>query len=250
MQISAIKELLRQISRIINPKEARQSAETSESETRHDIADDGLLEEIGSRLEEIELDTEKNAEEGEKNNLKKSSEEGKKNNLEKSSEESDIIDCKEGLRENINGKYNEKLDDSVACKTEKLLDTANGAIYEQDDMTEPFDTANGAIPEQDGMTESFDTANGAIYDQNGMTEPFDGKHAGNESQENEDFPSEKKPDETIKAKALKEHLVSSVPRTARLPKGALTKGEIAEIRSILGNLDDAEIHRLYRRVTK
>ena len=46
------------------------------------------------------------------------------------------------------------------------------------------------------------------------------------------------------------HLTSSVPRAARIPSGALTKGEISEIRNILGNLDDAEIQRLYKRVTK
>lgn len=51
-------------------------------------------------------------------------------------------------------------------------------------------------------------------------------------------------------KSNRAHLTSSVPRTARVPVGALTKGEIAEIRNILGDLDDTEIQRLYKRVTK
>ena len=48
----------------------------------------------------------------------------------------------------------------------------------------------------------------------------------------------------------KAHLSSNVPRAARVPLGSLTKGEMAEIRSIFGNMDDAEIQRLYKRVTK
>ena len=45
------------------------------------------------------------------------------------------------------------------------------------------------------------------------------------------------------------HLSSSVPRAASLPKGAMTKAEMREMREILGNIDDAELHRLYKRVT-
>jgi hypothetical protein len=48
----------------------------------------------------------------------------------------------------------------------------------------------------------------------------------------------------------KAHLSSSVPRAAKIPTGALTKGEMAEIRQIFGDMDDAEIQRLYKRVTK
>ena len=48
----------------------------------------------------------------------------------------------------------------------------------------------------------------------------------------------------------KAHLTSSVPRAARLPKGALTKSQMAEMREIFGGIDDAEIHRLYKRVTQ
>ena len=48
----------------------------------------------------------------------------------------------------------------------------------------------------------------------------------------------------------KAHLSSSVPRAARVPTGVLTKGEMAEIREIFGDIDDAEIQRLYKRVTK
>ena len=45
------------------------------------------------------------------------------------------------------------------------------------------------------------------------------------------------------------HLTSSVPRAARVPMGAITKHELAEMRSIFNNLDDFEIQRLYKKVT-
>ena len=65
----------------------------------------------------------------------------------------------------------------------------------------------------------------------------------------EDMPTEAAttPSQTVNTKA---HLTSSVPRAARLPQGALTKGQMAEIREIFGDIDDAEIQRLYKRVTK
>ncbi len=68
----------------------------------------------------------------------------------------------------------------------------------------------------------------------------------------EDMPTEAEPTPetpppTVNTKA---HLSSSVPRAARLPQGALTKGQMAEIREIFGDIDDAEIQRLYKRVTK
>ena len=46
------------------------------------------------------------------------------------------------------------------------------------------------------------------------------------------------------------HLTSSVPRAAKPPVSALTKGELAEIRALFKNLDDLEIQRLYKKVTK
>ena len=48
----------------------------------------------------------------------------------------------------------------------------------------------------------------------------------------------------------KSHLTSSVPRAARVPGGVMSKGQMAEIRAIFGDIDDAEIQRLYKRVTK
>ena len=65
----------------------------------------------------------------------------------------------------------------------------------------------------------------------------------------EDMPREADPtpSPTVNTKA---HLTSSVPRVAKLPQGALTKGQMAEIREIFGDIDDAEIQRLYKRVTK
>ena len=68
----------------------------------------------------------------------------------------------------------------------------------------------------------------------------------------EDMPQEavqapEAPSPTLNTKA---HLSSSVPRVARIPQGTLTKGEMTEIRKIFGDMDDAEIQRLYKRVTK
>lgn len=48
----------------------------------------------------------------------------------------------------------------------------------------------------------------------------------------------------------KAHLTSNVPRAAKVPVGVMTKGEMAEIRELFGDIDDAEIQRLYKRVTK
>ena len=52
------------------------------------------------------------------------------------------------------------------------------------------------------------------------------------------------------AESNRAHLTSGVPRVARPPRGALTKSEIRELREIFTTLDDAEIARLYKRVTK
>ena len=46
------------------------------------------------------------------------------------------------------------------------------------------------------------------------------------------------------------HLTSSVPRAAKPPVSGLTKGELAEIRALFKNLNDLEIQRLYKKVTK
>ena len=45
------------------------------------------------------------------------------------------------------------------------------------------------------------------------------------------------------------HLTSSVPSAAKAPKSAFSKSEMAEMRAIFGTLDDAEIYRLYKKVT-
>ena len=46
------------------------------------------------------------------------------------------------------------------------------------------------------------------------------------------------------------HLTSCVPKAAKAPIGVLTKGEIGELRAIFSKLSDAEIQKLYKRVTK
>ena len=59
-------------------------------------------------------------------------------------------------------------------------------------------------------------------------------------------------DEEAKApsESNRAHLTSSVPRAAKPPVSALTKGELAEIRALFKNLNDLEIQRLYKKVTK
>lgn len=52
------------------------------------------------------------------------------------------------------------------------------------------------------------------------------------------------------AESNRSHLTSSVPRGAKTPQSDLTKGELAQIRSLFANLDDKEIQRLYKKVTK
>ena len=46
------------------------------------------------------------------------------------------------------------------------------------------------------------------------------------------------------------HLGGSVPRRVETPKGVMTKAEMREAREIFYDLDDAEIHRLYKKVTQ
>ena len=48
----------------------------------------------------------------------------------------------------------------------------------------------------------------------------------------------------------KGHLTGSVPRAASIPRGALSRAQMNEYRALFGGLDDAEIHRLYKKVTK
>ena len=54
----------------------------------------------------------------------------------------------------------------------------------------------------------------------------------------------------IHTESNRSHLTSSVPKSAKPPHGILTKGELAEIRALFNNLDDKEIQRLYKQVTK
>ena len=57
-------------------------------------------------------------------------------------------------------------------------------------------------------------------------------------------------EERVMAQENRAHLISSVPRAARVPTGIMTKSELREIREIFSNLDDMEIQRLYKKVTK
>jgi hypothetical protein len=52
------------------------------------------------------------------------------------------------------------------------------------------------------------------------------------------------------ARATKAHLTSSVPRSAGMPAGSMSRSELREARELFCGLDDKEIHRLYKRVTQ
>ncbi len=51
-------------------------------------------------------------------------------------------------------------------------------------------------------------------------------------------------------KENRNHLISSVPKAARAPMGALTKQQMRELRDLFSNMDDVQIQRLYKKVTK
>ena len=46
------------------------------------------------------------------------------------------------------------------------------------------------------------------------------------------------------------HLTSSVPKAAKSPDMGLSKREIEEMRQIFGDISDADIYKLYKKVTK
>lgn len=51
-------------------------------------------------------------------------------------------------------------------------------------------------------------------------------------------------------KSTTSHLSGSIPRRVETPRGAMTKAEMREARELFHDLDDAEIHRLYKKVTQ
>lgn len=61
---------------------------------------------------------------------------------------------------------------------------------------------------------------------------------------------DKAPENETVVTDTKAHLISSVPRTAKTPLGAITKQELAEIRELFKDMDDTELQRLYKKVTK
>ena len=69
-----------------------------------------------------------------------------------------------------------------------------------------------------------------------------------DSEEAHEEPAEE--ERPIHTENNRSHLTSSVPRAAKAPLGTLTKGELAEIRTLFANMDDTEIQRLYKKVTK
>jgi hypothetical protein len=46
------------------------------------------------------------------------------------------------------------------------------------------------------------------------------------------------------------HLTASVPAAARSPQTGMSSRELNEMRRIFGDMSDAEIHKLYKKVTK
>ena len=51
-------------------------------------------------------------------------------------------------------------------------------------------------------------------------------------------------------KSTTSHLSGSIPRRVEAPKGVMTKTEMREARELFEGLSDAEIHRLYKKVTQ
>lgn len=51
-------------------------------------------------------------------------------------------------------------------------------------------------------------------------------------------------------KSTTSHLTGSVPRRVETPRGVMTKAEMREARELFSDLSDAEIHRLYKKVTQ
>ena len=51
-------------------------------------------------------------------------------------------------------------------------------------------------------------------------------------------------------KSTTSHLSGSIPKRVETPRGAMTKSEMREARELFEGLDDAEIHRLYKKVTQ
>lgn len=51
-------------------------------------------------------------------------------------------------------------------------------------------------------------------------------------------------------KSTTAHLGGGVPKRVETPRGAMTKAEMREARELFEGLDDAEIHRLYKKVTQ
>ena len=68
--------------------------------------------------------------------------------------------------------------------------------------------------------------------------------------EQNDYVSREEDEQPTLTENNRSHLTSSVPRAAKTPVGSLTKGELREIRELFKNLDDNEIQRLYKKVTK
>ena len=65
--------------------------------------------------------------------------------------------------------------------------------------------------------------------------------------------NEEKVEEVIaeaEPKSTTSHLSGSVPRKVETPRGAMTKSEMREARELFEGLSDAEIHRLYKKVTQ
>lgn len=70
---------------------------------------------------------------------------------------------------------------------------------------------------------------------------------------NEEIRNEEKVEETLpetKPQDTTSHLGGSIPRRVETPRGAMTKAEMREARELFHDLDDAEIHRLYKKVTQ
>ena len=103
------------------------------------------------------------------------------------------------------------------------------------------------IPEEAELSEETSELKPSESEENSKTEIRNSELKEDEESEEPEF---NQVEFTAPKESNRAHLTSSVPRAAKPPVSGLTKGELAEIRALFKNLDDLEIQRLYKKVTK
>ncbi len=118
----------------------------------------------------------------------------------------------------------------------KLLQLIKNEIPEEERSSE---ATSEQSPERSDENSKLEIRNSEL--ENGEDEEMQSSECRVQSYEDE---------KSAPAENNRAHLTSSVPRAAKTPAGSLTKGELREIRELFKNLDDNEIQRLYKKVTK